>query len=57
MKAVAIFSLEMSKEQLVNRLFSLESHVEAQNLRTGNLNDQRLGQPDRGVPVSLENQI
>ena len=30
--AVAIFSLEMSKEQLVNRLFSLESHVDAQVL-------------------------
>ena len=27
---VAIFSLEMSKEQLVNRLFSLESKVDAQ---------------------------
>ena len=27
---VAIFSLEMSKEQLVNRLLSLESHVDAQ---------------------------
>ena len=37
--AVAIFSLEMSKEQLVNRLFSLESHVDAQALRTGNLKD------------------
>ena len=37
--AVAIFSLEMSKEQLVNRLFSLESHVDAQVLRTGNLKD------------------
>ena len=37
--AVAIFSLEMSKEQLVNRLFSLESHVDAQVLRTGNLRD------------------
>ena len=35
----AIFSLEMSKEQLVNRLFSLESHVDAQALRTGNLSD------------------
>ena len=31
--AVAIFSLEMSKEQLVNRLFSLESHVDAQILK------------------------
>lgn len=36
-KCVAIFSLEMSKEQLVNRLFSLESRVDAQKLRTGNL--------------------
>ncbi len=38
-QSVAIFSLEMSKEQLVNRLFSLESHVDAQSLRTGNLKD------------------
>ncbi len=37
---VAIFSLEMSKEQLVNRLFSLESGVDAQKLRTGQLTDQ-----------------
>jgi len=39
-QTVAIFSLEMSKEQLVNRMFSLESNVDAQKLRTGNLNDQ-----------------
>ena len=39
-KTVAIFSLEMSKEQLVNRMFSLESRVDAQHLRTGQLNDQ-----------------
>ena len=38
-KTVAIFSLEMSKEQLVNRLFSLESRVDAQKLRTGDLSD------------------
>ncbi|MCR5468884.1 MAG: replicative DNA helicase [Lachnospiraceae bacterium] len=37
--SVAIFSLEMSKEQLVNRLFALESRVEAQNLRNGNLSE------------------
>ena len=36
-ECVAIFSLEMSKEQLVNRLFSLESRVDSQHLRTGNL--------------------
>ena len=34
---VAIFSLEMSKEQLMNRLLAMESHVDSQNLRTGNL--------------------
>ena len=39
-KTVAIFSLEMSKEQLVNRLLSLESHVDSQHIRTGNLTDQ-----------------
>ena len=39
-KTVAIFSLEMSKEQLVNRMFSLESNIDAQNLRTGQLNDE-----------------
>ncbi|MCI8995639.1 MAG: replicative DNA helicase [Lachnospiraceae bacterium] len=36
---VAIFSLEMSKEQLVNRLLSMESGVDAQKLRSGNLAD------------------
>lgn len=38
-KGVAVFSLEMSKEQLVNRLFSLESQVDSQAIRTGNLKD------------------
>ncbi len=35
----AIFSLEMSKEQLVNRLLSVESRVDAQMIRNGNLQD------------------
>ncbi|MCR5452569.1 MAG: replicative DNA helicase [Lachnospiraceae bacterium] len=38
-KCTAIFSLEMSKEQLVNRLLALESHVDAQKIRTGKLLD------------------
>jgi replicative DNA helicase len=36
---VLIFSLEMSKEQLVDRLLSMESGVDAWALRTGNLTD------------------
>jgi len=37
---VGFFSLEMSKEQLVNRLFSLESKVDSQKIRTGSLEDE-----------------
>ncbi len=36
---VLFFSLEMSKEQLVDRLLSIESGVDAWALRTGNLTD------------------
>ena len=38
-QTVLLFSLEMSKEQLVDRLLSTESGVDAWNLRTGNLSD------------------
>lgn len=34
-----IFSLEMSKEQLVNRMLAMESNVDSQKLRTGSLTD------------------
>ncbi|MCR5746614.1 MAG: replicative DNA helicase [Lachnospiraceae bacterium] len=33
------FSLEMSKEQLVNRLLAMESKVDSQHIRVGDLND------------------
>ncbi|MEG1943569.1 MAG: DnaB-like helicase C-terminal domain-containing protein, partial [Angelakisella sp.] len=39
-KTVAVFSLEMSKEQLAQRLLSSEALVESQKLRVGNLTDQ-----------------
>lgn len=39
-KPVAVFSLEMSKEQLAQRLLSSEALVESQKLRVGNLTDQ-----------------
>lgn len=38
-KCVAIFSLEMSKEQLVNRMFAMQSHVDAQKIRIGDLTE------------------
>jgi replicative DNA helicase len=36
---VAIFSLEMSKEQLVDRLLAAEAGIDSWKLRTGNLDD------------------
>lgn len=36
----AIFSLEMSKIQLVNRILSMNSKVDSQNIRTGQLKDE-----------------
>ena len=38
-KNVAVFSLEMSKEQLVQRLLTAEARIDAHKLRTGNLKD------------------
>ncbi|MFT9496513.1 replicative DNA helicase [Anaerosolibacter sp.] len=37
--AVAVFSLEMSKEQLVQRMLSAESHIEIQKIRNGTLSE------------------
>ena len=38
-KRVMIFSLEMSKEQLVKRLVSMESYVDASRIRVGDIRD------------------
>lgn len=46
-EVVLVFSLEMSKEQLVDRMLSTESGVDAWALRTGNLTDadfEKIGQ-------------
>lgn len=48
---VAIFSLEMSKEQLVNRLLSLESRVDSQSIRTGSLSDDDWGKLIEGAGI------
>jgi replicative DNA helicase len=39
-QALAIFSLEMSAAQLVNRMLAMESRIDAMALRTGDLSDQ-----------------
>ena len=39
----AIFSLEMSKEQLAKRILAMNSRVDSQKLRTGDLSDQEWG--------------
>ncbi len=39
-KSIAIFSLEMSKQQLVNRLFAMEARVDSKTLRNGSLKDE-----------------
>lgn len=39
-KTVAVFSLEMSKEQLAQRMLASEALVEAQKLKLGNLSDK-----------------
>ncbi len=46
-QSVLLFSLEMSKEQLVDRMLAMESGVDAWALRTGNLTDadfEKIGQ-------------
>ncbi|CAG0910611.1 unnamed protein product, partial [Cyprideis torosa] len=46
---VAIFSLEMSKEQLTMRLLSSVGHVDSQHIRTGRLQDDEWPKLSRAV--------
>lgn len=46
-----IYSLEMSKEQLVNRMLSMESNVDSQKLRTGTLSDSDWDAVVEGIGV------
>lgn len=56
-EAVLIFSLEMSKEQLVDRLLSMESGVDAWALRTGNLTDSDFEKIGHAMGTLSEAQI
>ncbi len=40
----AVFELEMTREQLVNRMLAMESHVDSQKLRNGKLSDMEWDQ-------------
>ena len=46
-----VFSLEMSNEQLVNRMLSMESNVDSQKLRTGTLTDSDWDAVVEGVGI------
>ncbi len=49
----AIFSLEMSKDQLIQRMLSAESHVELGKIRSGELNEEEWGRIARAMgPLS-----
>ena len=39
---VAVFSLEMSKEQLVNRILASETMIDSNKLRTGKMEEEDL---------------
>ncbi len=56
-QAVLIFSLEMNNDQLVNRIFAMESGVSAQQLRTGDLSDGDWDRLLEGVSTVAGSQI
>ncbi|MFM6136038.1 MAG: replicative DNA helicase, partial [Sphaerospermopsis kisseleviana] len=57
---VAIFSLEMSKEQLVNRLIATETRIQSNKLNVGNINEsewEKLGDAFTkisGLPIYID---
>jgi replicative DNA helicase len=54
---VAIFSLEMSKEQLINRVMAQHSMVDSQKIRVGNLNDNEWGKIMETADVVANSEI
>jgi replicative DNA helicase len=51
---VGIFSLEMSKEQLIDRLLASESGIDSWKLRTGNLEDKDFEKLNRAMGTMAE---
>ena len=53
-QSVLVFSLEMSKEQLVDRMLADEAGVDAWNIRTGNLSDDDFEKLSHAMGVLAE---
>lgn len=53
-KTVAIFSLEMSKDQLIHRMLSAETHIDSQKLRTGDLGENDWDRLAKGMAILSE---
>ncbi len=56
-KAVVVFQLEMSKDQLASRFLSSEALVDSQKLKTGNINTDDWGKLARATKVLAKTQI
>ncbi len=56
-KHVAIFSLEMSNEQLVQRLIAQETGIDSQRLRTGKLNEEEWPKFTHAIEVLSDTHI
>ena len=54
---VGIFSLEMSKEQIIDRLLCMRGAVDSWKLRTGNLEDDDFGKLNYAMGVLSESEI
>ncbi|MGE3466045.1 MAG: replicative DNA helicase [Pyrinomonadaceae bacterium] len=54
---VAVFSLEMSKEQLVTRMLSSEAHINAHRFRTGHLMQNEWGRLSGAIATLSEAKI
>ncbi|MCL1789730.1 MAG: replicative DNA helicase [Oscillospiraceae bacterium] len=50
-KAVAVFSLEMSREELVSRMISTETHVTTEQMRDGQLDNESWANIKAGVGI------
>jgi len=55
--SVAVFSLEMAKEQLVQRLLSSEAMIPIQNIRTGNLKQNEWNTLIKGVSLLTRSKL